>query len=89
MMDGRMCLNTLFTSSISKYTSQMNGASIANYTEFVSFIKDKDGKIKGARVKDKIKGEEFDVHAKCVVNCTGIHADDLRLKADPETQPRI
>ena len=89
MMDGRMCINTLLTSSISKYTGQMNGSSLANYTEFIGFIKDKDGKIRGARVRDNIKNEEFDVHAKQVVNCTGIHADELRIKADPEMQPRI
>lgn len=50
----------------------MKGATLANYCEFKEFIKDKDGKIIGARLKDRITNKEFKVLSKVIVNCTGI-----------------
>ena len=38
---------------------------------------------------DKIKKKEYKVKSKVVVNCTGIHADELRLKDNPNVQKRI
>jgi glycerol-3-phosphate dehydrogenase len=63
----------------------MKGATLANYVEFKDFIKNDQGKIKGAVLYDKLKKKEFKVNAKCVVNCTGIYADEIRLKDDPNT----
>lgn len=79
MIDSRMNLNTLFTSSIENFIPGMKGSNLANYTEFVDFIKNDQGKITGAKLKDCISGKEFSVKAKCVVNCAGVHADSLRL----------
>lgn len=67
----------------------MKGANIANYTEFQDFIKDANGKINGAVLFDKINKKKFEVKAKAVVNATGIHADELRKKDDPECIKRI
>ena len=37
----------------------------------------------GAHVRDGITGEEFDIHAKCVVNATGPFTDGIRKMDNP------
>ncbi|XP_036400833.1 glycerol-3-phosphate dehydrogenase, mitochondrial [Megalops cyprinoides] len=69
------------------------GAAIANYTEVVHLLKSTDpqtGKerVCGARCRDVITGNEFDVRAKCVINATGPFTDSLR-KMDSEKNPNI
>lgn len=46
------------------------GAVVVNYVEAISLLKE-NGKIIGAKVRDKITGEQWDVNAKGVVNATG------------------
>lgn len=75
-----MNLSALMTATIEKYIPGMKGANIANYVEFQDFIKDKDGKIIGATVYDKLKNKQFKINSKVVVNCAGIYADELRKK---------
>ena len=89
MMDGRMAINSLLTSSIDSYIPGMKGATLANYVEFKDYLKDAEGKIVGAKLFDRVNKKEFDVKSKVVVNCTGIHADELRLQDNPEAAPRI
>ena len=89
MVDSRMNLNTLLTSTIEGYNPGMKGSNLANYTEFIDFKKNEEGKIIGAKLKDLISGKEFDVAAKCVVNCAGIHSDTLRLKDNENVETRI
>lgn len=61
-------------------TAVHQGTVAANHTEVVALHKDANGKLNGARLKDNISGEEFDVKAKvsifrvsiplpCVPNC--------------------
>ena len=88
MIDGRMALNSLFTASVDGFCKGMRGASLVNHMEFKEFVK-KDGKIVGAKLFDRIKAKEHVVHAKRVVNCAGVHADELRLQDNPEAEKRI
>ena len=37
----------------------------------------------GARVRDMMTGDEWDVHAKSVINATGPFTDHIRKMADP------
>lgn len=80
MHDSRMNLNALFTAAVDGYTQGQTGATLANYVEFKSFIKDESGKIVGGMCVDKFdpEGKEFPVKAKVVVNCAGVHADEIR-----------
>ena len=90
MTDTRHDLNTLLTSTIDSFHKGMTGATLANYVEFKDFLKDeKSGKIIGAIVYDKLAGKEHKVKAKVVVNCAGVHSDELRLKDDPKAEKRI
>ncbi|XP_066543545.1 glycerol-3-phosphate dehydrogenase, mitochondrial [Amia ocellicauda] len=68
-------------------TAARYGAAIANYTEVVRLLKKTDpasGKerVCGARCRDVITGQEFDVRAKCVINATGPFTDTLRKMDD-------
>uniref|UniRef100_A0AAZ1WZQ9 Glycerol-3-phosphate dehydrogenase, mitochondrial n=1 Tax=Oreochromis aureus TaxID=47969 RepID=A0AAZ1WZQ9_OREAU len=65
------------------------GAAIANYTEVIHLLKKKDPqsgreKVCGARCRDVITGQEFDVRAKCVINATGPFTDALRKMDNQE-----
>lgn len=49
-------------------TAAQHGATVANYTEVIALHKKAaDGKLCGARVKDKFTGEEFNVRAKVTI----------------------
>jgi glycerol-3-phosphate dehydrogenase len=45
-------------------TAVKHGAKVANYTEVTRLHKDDSGKLRGARVKDNLTGEEWDVKCK-------------------------
>lgn len=74
-------------------TAARYGAAIANYTEVVCLLKKTDpqsGKerVCGARCRDVLTGQEFDVKAKCVINATGPFTDSVR-KMDEQSAPNI
>ena len=89
MYDSRMNFNTLLTASIDSFIKGMKGATLANYVEFVDFIKNDQGKIEGAVLYDKLKKKEFRVKSKVVVNCTGVFSDQMRIKDKPDAEKRI
>ncbi|KHJ90242.1 FAD dependent oxidoreductase, partial [Oesophagostomum dentatum] len=68
-------------------TAIRHGAKCVNHTRVESLLKDENGKITGARVKDTMTGAEWDIKAKSVVNATGPSTDTIRLMADPDTKP--
>lgn len=74
-------------------TAARYGAAMANYTEVVSLLKRTDPgsgveRVCGARCRDLLTGQEFDVRAKCVINATGPFTDSLR-KMDNQETPNI
>ncbi|MDR2789085.1 MAG: FAD-dependent oxidoreductase [Candidatus Accumulibacter sp.] len=69
-------------------TAQRHGAVTANHAEAVSFEK-KDGKLCGARVRDTLGGEEFDVRARSIVNAAGPFVDRLRQMDEPDAKPVV
>jgi len=52
-----MNLNSLFTAAVDGYIPGMKGATLANYVELKSFIKDDAGKIVGGMCVDKLDPE--------------------------------
>ena len=91
MHDSRMNLNCLFTAAVDEYIPGMKGATLANYVELKSLIKDENGKIIGGMCIDKMdpEGKEFPVKAKVVVNCAGVHADEIRKMDKADVENRI
>uniref|UniRef100_A0A0N5APN6 Glycerol-3-phosphate dehydrogenase n=1 Tax=Syphacia muris TaxID=451379 RepID=A0A0N5APN6_9BILA len=63
------------------------GAKAVNHTKVEKLLKDGNGKLCGAHVKDMLTGEEWDVKAKVVINATGPFTDTMRLMADPDSKP--
>lgn len=57
-------------------TAAQYGATIANYAEVTSFVSE-DGKLCGARVHDRLGGQELTVRARHIVNATGVFAEQL------------
>nr|XP_056717117.1 glycerol-3-phosphate dehydrogenase, mitochondrial isoform X1 [Euleptes europaea] len=70
-------------------TAARYGAATANYTEVVHLLKKTDPKsgkvrVSGARCRDVLTGQEFDVKAKCVINATGPFTDSVRKMDEQE-----
>lgn len=60
-----------------------HGATVANYVEAVDLIKEVDTKtnkvkVVGAKVRDNLRGDSWEIRAKVVVNATGAFADTIR-----------
>lgn len=56
------------------------GATVANHAEVVELLREQ-GRVSGARVRDRMTQEAFDLRASVVVNATGIWIDRLRSRA--------
>lgn len=67
-------------------TAAQTGAALGNYVEVLSLLKNADGKVCGAHVKDTLTGKEWDIKSKSVVNATGPFTDGIRLMDDPTTE---
>ncbi|MEE6489327.1 hypothetical protein FKM82_015536 [Ascaphus truei] len=70
-------------------TAARYGAATANYTEVVRLLKKTDSesgreRVCGARCRDVLTGQEFDVKAKCVINATGPFTDSVRKMDNQE-----
>ncbi len=82
MDDIRLCLDN----AVSFYNA---GGCVANKTEALGFIKDKDkGRIIGTEVLDKLTGEKFFIRASIVVNATGAWSNQI-VKMDEPYSPAI
>ncbi|KAJ7460903.1 FAD dependent oxidoreductase-domain-containing protein [Mycena galericulata] len=66
-----------------------HGAIVANYCEVTELHKNTLGKLNGARIKDNMTGEEFNVRAKGIINATGPFSDALLTLDNPKHQPIV
>ncbi|WP_215225169.1 glycerol-3-phosphate dehydrogenase/oxidase [Echinicola shivajiensis] len=64
------------------------GGCVLNYAKVTSLLKSGDGRINGVRVKDVLEKKSYDVHARMVVNATGVFADKV-LKLDEPDAPKM
>jgi glycerol-3-phosphate dehydrogenase len=64
-------------------TATDKGAALVNYAPVVSLIHSGD-RVAGATVRDLETGREITVHAKAVINATGVFADAVRQMDDPD-----
>jgi len=58
-------------------TASQHGAAVANYCAAVALVRD-GPRVAGLRCRDREGGREFDLHAGCVINATGVWVDTLR-----------
>lgn len=73
-------------------TAALYGATVVNHIEVTSLTHGADGKLNGARVKDRITElngqtpDEFNIKAKGVINATGPFTDAIRKMDDQKVQ---
>jgi glycerol-3-phosphate dehydrogenase len=65
-----------------------SGAAVVPHAGVVGFLDDGKG-VRGARVRDRLTGEETEVRARVVLNATGPWSDAVRRLADPAARPRL
>ena len=71
-------------------TAALYGATVGNHIEVTSLEKDANGKLIGARVKDRVqekdglKPQEFSIKAKGIINATGPFTDAVRKMDESE-----
>lgn len=63
-------------------TAVRQGATIANHVKVLDLIKNAEGQVAGAKCRNQITGEEFEVKAKSVINATGPFTDSIRKMDD-------
>lgn len=69
-------------------TFQGLGGVAANYVEVVGLIKEEDV-LRGVRVRDVEKGDEFEIRAKAVINATGVFVDRVRQMDERDAPPIV
>ncbi len=69
-------------------TAARYGATITNYSEVVSFIKEGD-KVQGAVVHDRLHNQDVTLHARHIVNATGIFSEQIEELTGTEPQVHI
>ncbi|KAK3343923.1 FAD dependent oxidoreductase-domain-containing protein [Lasiosphaeria hispida] len=71
-------------------TAALYGATVVNHMEVTDLLKNENGKLCGATLKDKVperdgqKTTPFSIKAKCIINCTGPFTDGVRKMDDPK-----
>jgi glycerol-3-phosphate dehydrogenase len=68
-------------------TAADHGAALLNYCPATGLIRDAEGYINGLTARDAFSGEDFTLHARVVVNATGVFTDQIRRMADPTVDP--
>lgn len=78
--DARLTLAVLESAS-------QHGAAVANYLEVEEFLRTGDGRLSGARVRDTLSGQSFEVRARRILAAAGPWADAVRRLDDPSAPP--
>lgn len=65
------------------------GAHVLTWSKVVGLLRDEQGRVAGARVRDVLTGEERSVKAKAVINATGPWSDRTRALGEGGHKPRL
>ena len=80
--DSRLAIN-MVRSSIDA------GACILNYAKVIGLLKDGDRKVSGVTVRDEETGTVYQVRSRCVINATGVFADEILQMDEPGKRPTV
>lgn len=80
--DARYCLALA-------HSADEAGTTVVNHASVVGFEKDTNGKLIAAIIKDNLSEQSIHIKAKLFINCTGPHADNIRLLANAEQEKRL
>ena len=70
-------------------TAIEQGACVLNYVRVTQLQKNAQGKISGVCCEDVLSGEMYDLQASCVVNATGVFANDIIHMDTPQADAHI
>lgn len=80
--DGRLVLEVI-------RSAVEQGVVAANYAEAIGLVKNSEGRVTGARVRNRLTGDDFEVRAGLVLNAAGPWVDHVRRQDDPGLRPLI
>jgi glycerol-3-phosphate dehydrogenase len=66
-----------------------HGAAVANYLRATDFVRDDAGRVTGVSVRDEVDATTFAIATRCVVNATGVWADEIFAMTSHEDTHRI
>lgn len=69
-------------------TASLSGATLINYAPVLGLRKE-NGKVSGLEAMDAESGHTFAIHAKCVINATGIFVDEVRQWEVGDKKPML
>jgi glycerol-3-phosphate dehydrogenase len=69
-------------------TAAQFGATTANYAEVTSFVTE-NGKVSGAQVRDRLGNQDIIIHARHIVNATGVFSEQIEALAGYEPQVQV
>jgi len=69
-------------------TAAQYGATIANYAEVTAFVNE-NGKVSGAHIHDRLRGQQMTVRARYIINATGVYADQIEALSGDEPQIKV
>lgn len=70
-------------------TCAEHGGVLINYMPVSNLIKNSDGLVTGVEAIDLESGEQYLLHAKSVVNATGVFVDEILQMDDPDAAPLV
>ena len=70
-------------------TAAQSGATTCNRVEVVALLKNDDGKLNGAKLRDVLTGKEWEVKAKVIINATGPFTDGIRKMDNAQVQEMV
>lgn len=80
--DSRLALNLA-------QTAVEQGAALANYCAVTALAKDAQGKVNAVTVHDSLNDDTFTVNARCIINATGVFANEINDMDDPNHKEGI
>jgi glycerol-3-phosphate dehydrogenase len=70
-------------------TAADHGATLLNYCPAIDLLRDAEGYINGITARDEETGEAMTIHARIVVNATGVFTDSIRRMADAAAEQLV
>ncbi len=70
-------------------TAADQNATLVNYCPVTGLLRDDEGYINGLTARDEETGEAVTVHARIVINATGVFTDSIRRMADETVEPLV
>src|SRR5687768_13591246 len=70
-------------------TSADLGGILINYMRVTDLVKDPEGRISGVKAIDAESAEEYVLHAKAVINATGVFVDEVLKMNSPAQEPMV